>query len=129
MAKLEEWSNRMVGPYTHGGTSIKSDAGEVLAYSHYDDDHPSPITDGIKGGWGDGRVCGINSLDGIRRWFEGWWHTLEREGFQLLTYEVPDDRVSKANPTSRTGQVVFDPEDGTLVAQERIKAKRLETVC
>jgi hypothetical protein len=49
---------------------------------------------------------GTDSREALDAWFDGWTDTLERNGFKVVEYEVPDNQVVMA----KSGlQVAFKP--------------------
>lgn len=78
------------------------------------DDKPSPFWDDELEYIHPNEICGVDSEESLRFWFEDALPALEEVGFAVRRYDVPD----WACRVGRSGQVLFQYGHATLVDEE-----------
>lgn len=97
-----------IGPYRYYKDELMD-----MVTAHADYDHPSPIKDpGLQLFITPNLVCGMDSMEGLLTWFNGYFLGLADSGYEISIWESENARVS-----SVTGQVVFDRSQATLLSK------------
>ncbi|NYI06093.1 hypothetical protein [Allostreptomyces psammosilenae] len=87
---------------------------DQMGWEHADDDHPIPQWDPKLYTVQPSEVCGLDSLESLRAWFDGWIDALRDSGFVIGLYEVPTDKAR----IGKRGQVVMSYLDAERVGTE-----------
>lgn len=77
-------------------------------------DKPTPFWDIFLNGISEDEICGVDSMASLRFWFEDAIPALERAGFAVREYDVPD----WACRVGQSGQVLFKYRYARLVDNE-----------
>lgn len=89
------------------------DAVDYAMNGHWDT-KPTPWADPQLGGVAPEEICGVDSMESVRFWFEDSIPALERAGFTINKYDVPD----WACRVGESGQVLFRCRVAKLVNAE-----------
>lgn len=54
--------------------------------------------------------CGLNSMDALLKWFDGWLPKLFEAGFHIVTLDVADEDIVADDCKYGSGQVIFRDE-------------------
>lgn len=122
---LDDRTNHLCGPMAsldrHAGNDWRArkaalDALEAVDYAmngHWDT-KPTPWSDPKLRGIDPDEICGLDSMESVRFWFEDSIPALEKAGFVINKYEVPES----ACRVGRSGQVLFRYRVAKLVNTE-----------
>lgn len=95
---------------------------DLLSAHQGDMMRPAPHLDRIPGYiFPESQVFGFESMTAALTWFEGWFERLERKGFRLSEYVVPEEDVMRGGR-----QLMFEMERATLT--ERFSVAAFEAV-
>lgn len=115
------------GPYT-SMERIPYKAGRKINDWHNNDhNHPGPFAGS---GWRESdqeipyfdankHRFGFDSLEQLNEWFEGWISLLKENGFQIVVFEVKDDKVIKGKSGK---QCVYEHNKATFVENIQLTA-------
>ncbi|MCI3271039.1 hypothetical protein [Streptomyces cylindrosporus] len=108
-----------IGPYNRDDYNADLNTDMIRAHGGWGSHkhHPTPAADPYLNGVYSWEVCGFSSLGALLDWFETFLQTLDRNGYALWVYDVPDEDVRVG---MRCGQLVFEPESAVKVSMSRL---------
>lgn len=83
-----------------------------MSIKHSDSKHPEPFDDDMDSteNFTADYVCGFSSVSKAKQWFKGFRRLLDKKGFKLSVYEVPEEHVMRGRR-----QVVFKKDGAKLL--------------
>jgi hypothetical protein len=82
---------------------------DLLCGEHSNDDHPTPRSIPY---W---KICGFESIEALRAWFDGFEDMLDHYGYVIATYTYAETVMA-----DDYGQVTFEKDTANRLTTEKI---------